>query len=59
MVGNTPDLLAVTTNIGAALWAANIESQRPVNPVKEMRAGGKSEDSDGGVEVTLSAKKEL
>lgn len=57
------ELIVVTTAIGAAMWAADIEGKKPINPVAEIQAGvqGQSKGSDEAAEVVMSSdsKKEL
>lgn len=53
--------MAVTTSIGAALWAADIESKKSTNPVEAVSQGLRGQQGDEAVEVTVSsdAKKDL
>lgn len=54
-------LIQVTTSIGAALWAADIESKRSTNPVEAVSQGVRGQDDGDNVEVTVASegKKEL
>ena len=53
-------LMLVTTSIGAALWAADIESKRPTNPAQDLADGAPSAvKSTGGETVVSDGKKEL
>ncbi|KAK1922928.1 hypothetical protein DB88DRAFT_493169 [Papiliotrema laurentii] len=52
-------LFTFTTSIGAALWAADIESKRNVNPAQEIASGARGQGSDEVDVVVSDAKKDL
>jgi len=54
------ELISVTTSIGAALWAADIETKRPSNPAQDLADGARNAVQNTGVETVVSdGKKEL
>jgi hypothetical protein len=53
-------ILVVSTAVGAALWAANLESNKSVNPAQEILNGAAQKTEDvADVVVSSDAKKEL